>query len=195
MDTHVYARVLDGEVRDFPISKEHIQTQVLPMEWFKLCQIDEVPTLEIDERCSPIFIVEEDVVVVRWKIQRLTDTEFVGRIWMNRYPELRQEAKLPTEYEAHRLKRILRSRVLRVLDEKAREEDYADFIEVISFSRSSNPDRAALAKKFYEDRDKLFDYVDKILVDSMVTEKRILPRSPQEFDSWIKQMIQTESEK
>lgn len=193
MDTLVYARVLGGEVSDFPISKEHIQDQVLPMEWFKPCRFDETPAIKSDERRLPDFEVLEKEVLVHWKVQKLTPSEFLGQVWMRRYPELRQEAILPNEYEAHLLKRILRTRVLRVLDEKAQEEDYTDFIEIISFSRSSNPDRVALAKRFYEDRDALFDFVDKILVDSMVSEKRILPRSPTEFDSWVREKIRTEA--
>lgn len=77
----VYARVVDGEIKEFPVAKIHIENRQHPFSWYVLCTFDTKPTVTEFEYARQIpKVTSQGGVNISWVVEKYTLDQLLSRL-------------------------------------------------------------------------------------------------------------------
>jgi hypothetical protein len=143
----LYARVINGEIVEYPIYLEHIKARGLPEFWFTKCETEEKPSVdEFSYAIQVPRVVDETRVVLGWTIQPMSLEQLLRKLPTN--VEAQQQARrpirpivtdLPSEALIAKIRTLTEDHVEALLNTFAQTRGYKDLERAITYIGDKNP--------------------------------------------------------
>lgn len=161
--SNIYALLDDaGNVKTYPITQAQAQASGLPLELLAPVVSGITPTPALGEAVYARTMVEDGVVFVFYDVRKRALDEMMSELErLLGMMFARVEVPAPTKLLMHHVRGLLVLAVQGKLDDLARQADYVDFNDLVSFSKSSIDHYRQQALVAIELRDRVWVEFDK----------------------------------
>lgn len=198
-DLDLFARVVDGQVTEYPVRRLHIQNRAQPISWYTPVEEMEKPVLPKFHYFTTVFTIEPNKVIVSYEVKEYTLAELLSNLRIQD-GALISSAGRPTIDQvdpelAAWIMELISEYVTEKLSDFAATRNYGNkakgidpFISAATYLTSSKPKYRLEAQYLLDTRDQAWDNLEVYQL-GILTGQTPMPISIDEIDALIPELV------